>query len=73
MKYDKGHPAAWRAWLRQYLPWFLIDLGLADKIADCEEVGGWHRWYCIDERTSGCYHCKVQRAGQLWKADDGDT
>ncbi len=41
--WDSGHPYAWRAWLRVRLPWFLIDMGLADKGEDCEKVDGWHR------------------------------
>ncbi len=63
----KGHPYRWRTWIRQYLPWFLIDLGLADKGDDCESVGAAHSWYNIDNETSGCYHCNVTRHGQLWK------
>ena len=65
--WDKGHPFAWRTKLRGRLPWFLIDLGLADKGKDCEAVGGWHRWYNQDNEHSGCYHCHVVRRGQLWK------
>src|SRR5436853_1704159 len=34
----KRHPYAWRTWLRQYLPWFIIDLGIANKGQDCEAV-----------------------------------
>jgi hypothetical protein len=70
MIYDKGHPYALRTWLRQYLPWFLIDLGVADKGEDCEKIGARHFWYCKDENTSGCYHCKVVRKGRLWETDE---
>jgi hypothetical protein len=66
MRYDKGHPAAFRTWVRQYLPWFLIDKGVAGKIRDCGELGAEHRWYNIDRARSGCYHCKVVREEQLW-------
>ncbi len=65
--WDKGHPYAWRRWLRVRLPWFLIDLGFAGKGEDCEQIGGWHRWYNQDDENSACYHCKVVRPGQLWK------
>ena len=65
--WDKGHPFAWRTKLRGKLPWFLINLGLADKGKDCEAAGGWHRWYNQDYEHSACYHCHVVRRGQLWK------
>ena len=62
-----SHPYRWRSWVRQYLPWFLIDLGLAEKGDDCESVGAEHVWYNVDNKTSGCYHCKVTRQGRLWQ------
>jgi hypothetical protein len=63
-------PYRWRTALRRHLPWFLIDLGLADKGTDCEAAGGEHSWYNLDDASSGCYHCKVVRPGRLWdKAD----
>jgi GNAT superfamily N-acetyltransferase len=62
-----AHPYAWRTQLRKRLPWFLIDLGMASKGADCESVGAAHHWYNIDHESSGCYHCEVVRPGQLWK------
>ena len=68
MKYEKGHPYAFRTWLRMHIPWFLIDLGVAHKGKDCEEVGGWHHWYNIDGKRSGCYHCLTEREGELWKS-----
>ena len=66
MDVDWDHPFAWRTWLRQKLPWFLINLGLVKKGSDCEAVGGTHRWYSIDGDNSGCYYCDVERPGQLW-------
>jgi hypothetical protein len=64
---DRGHPYAWRPWFRQRLPWFLIDLGFANRGRDCENVGAEHRWHNIDGGTSGCYHCHVEREGRLWE------
>ena len=63
----KQHPYAWRTWLRGRLPWFLINLGIASKGRDCEAVRAWHHWYSIDDKLSGCYHCRVVREGQLWR------
>ena len=60
------HPYAWRTWLRTRLPWFLIDLGVAAKGADCEAVGASHHWYNRDDSSSGCYHCDIVRDGQHW-------
>lgn len=60
-------PYRWRTSLRGHLPWFLIDLGLAAKGADCEQAGGVHPWYGQTDDTSACYHCRVTRPGQLWK------
>jgi len=68
MKWEKGHPYAWRTWLRGRMPWFLINLGIAGKGKDCEKVGARHHWYNADHKSSGCYHCKVTREGQLWRA-----
>ena len=64
---DTGHPYRWRTWWRGRLPWFLINLGFADKGKDCEAVGAWHRWYNRDGKTSGCYHCHVVKEGRLWE------
>ncbi len=65
--WDKGHPYRFRTWLRGHLPWWLINLGLADKGEDCEALGARHWWYNQDHNSSGCYHCRVTRPGQLWR------
>jgi hypothetical protein len=70
VKLGAGHPYVWRTQLRKRLPWFLINLGIAKKGKDCEAVGGHHHWYNIDDKHSGCYHCEVIRAGQLWQRPD---
>ncbi|MBM4231944.1 MAG: hypothetical protein FJ184_14645 [Gammaproteobacteria bacterium] len=62
-----------RTWWRLHLPWFLINLGIAAKGKDCEAISGSHDWYNIDGATSGCYHCKVTRHGQLWKASEASN
>jgi hypothetical protein len=67
MKYDKGHPYALRTYIRQFLPWFLVELGISDKGEDCEKIGASHYWYNIDNENSGCYHCKVIKKGKLWE------
>jgi hypothetical protein len=66
-RYDRGHPYAWRTWLRGHLPWFLINLGVADKGRDCEAKGARHRWYSQDHENSACHHCRVVRPGRLWE------
>ena len=68
--WDSGHPYRWRTWLRGKLPWFFIDRGFASKGADCEQVGGKHWWYNKNGQTSACYHCEVEREGQLWKENN---
>lgn len=67
---DPGHPHRWRTWLRTRLPRFLVALGIAAKGRDCERVGGWHRWYDKDGKSSGCHHCEVVRPGQWWHVDE---
>jgi hypothetical protein len=67
MVWDPGHPYRWRTWIRGRLPWLLINAGLAGKAQDCERAGGWHHWYNIDNRCSGCYHCEEIRTGRLWE------
>jgi hypothetical protein len=60
-RWDAGHPYRYRVWVRRQLPWWLINLGVADKGRDCEAVGAWHRRYTSTEEIDGCYHCKVTR------------
>ena len=60
-------PYRWRTKIRRNLPWFLINLGIADKGRDCEAAGGHHQWYNQDGQYSACYHCKVVREGRLWE------
>lgn len=62
-----AQPFRWRTHLRRHLPWFLIDIGLADKGDDCEAHGGMHEWYAAEVAVSACYHCKIERPGRLWK------
>ena len=56
-----------RTWVRTLLPDWLIRLGWANKGSDCEAAGGPHEWYNLDERRSGCYHCRVVARGRLWE------
>jgi len=66
MPETSGGPYRWRTWLRTHLPWFLINFGIASKGKDCEAAGGRHEWYNNDGESSGCYHCKIIRRGELW-------
>jgi hypothetical protein len=66
VEYNREHPYGFRTYIRQFLPWFLIDLGIACKGEDCEKVGAHHHWYNIDNENSGCYYCKVIKKGKLW-------
>lgn len=52
--------------LRRHLPWFLLDMGIAEKGKDCEAVGGQHEWYNKNDVSSACYHCQVVKSGRLW-------
>lgn len=61
-----GGPYRFRTWVRGYLPWFLIDFGMASKGLDCEKSGGSHEWYNANNKESGCYHCRIVRTEQLW-------
>ena len=69
--WDPGHPYRFRTWIRGYLPWWLINLGVANKREDCEKAGGEHWWYNQDNENSACYHCRVVRRGRLWAGDTG--
>lgn len=62
----KRHPYEWRLWLRTKLPWFLINLGFADKGNDCQNVNAQHKWYNINNESSGCYYCKIVVDGKKW-------
>lgn len=55
---NKRHPYELRNRIRAILPWFLIDLGVADKGENCELVNANHDEYNIDGQISGCYYCK---------------
>ena len=57
MKRNK-HSYAYKRWLREKLPWFLIDLGIASKGKNCELINAKHYWYNIDNKITGCYYCK---------------
>ena len=59
-----GGPYRFNTWLRSHLPWFLINLGIASKGKDCEQAGGSHEWYNMDDNLSACYHCEVERGAQ---------
>ena len=62
---DLKHPYGLRAWFRIRLPRWAI--GLAGKGQDCMRQGAAHHWYNIDDDSSGCYYCRVERPGQLWR------
>ena len=64
------HPYELRLGIRKFLPWFLINLGVADKGNDCESVNAEHYWYNKGDNLSGCYYCKVIREGELWKQEN---
>ena len=64
-RFEWNQPYRWRTNLRIILPgqfgWIL------QKGKNCEEAGGEHDWYNIDNETSGCYHCEEHREGKLWQ------
>lgn len=65
--FDWKLPYRWRTNLRWILPapfWWWVNKG-----TDCEAAGAKHDWYNRDNVTSACYHCEVEREGQLWKID----
>lgn len=64
---SKRHPYEWRLQIRERLPFFLINLGIAAKGKDCESVGAEHIWYNAGDGYSGCYYCKVEKESDLWK------
>jgi len=64
----KGQPYGLRTFLRGKLPWFILNTGILDKGANCENSGGEHEWYNKDNIFSACYHCVQEKKGQLWKS-----
>lgn len=60
-------PYAIRHWLRGWMPQWVVNLGVFGKGTDCEKHGGVHQWYNIDDKSSGCYYCRIVKEGQLWK------
>ena len=69
--FTDGNRYNWRTWARQHLPHPLSEW--VRKGQDCETIGGQHSWYNIDGQNSGCYHCRVQRPGQLWQEPQVET
>lgn len=63
------HPYEFRKKVRSILPWFLIDMGIASKGENCENVNAEHSYYNIDGKTNGCYYCEkeFQRDPKLTK------
>ena len=60
------HPYELRKTIRQKLPWFLINLGIAKKGKNCELVNAKHLWYNMDNYKSGCYFCKEIKTETKW-------
>lgn len=54
----KKHPYELRKQIRAKLPWFLINLGIAGKGKNCEDVNAEHDEYNIDGKVNGCYYCE---------------
>ena len=67
MEADLRHPYGLRTWIRSRLPFWLIDLGVANKGSDCESRSASHYWYNHDNVSSACYYCCVVREGRLWE------
>jgi hypothetical protein len=65
----KRHPYGLRLRIREKLPWFLINIGIAAKGDDCEKVKAEHEWYNQGDAISACYFCKVEKEGSLWKKE----
>lgn len=63
---SKKHPYELRLLIREKLPWFLIDMGIAAKGKNCKEVGVDHDWYNKGDNISACYYCKIEKEGKLW-------
>lgn len=63
-----GGPYWFRTFVRSHLPYFLINLGLAGKGYECEKKRE-HEWYNQENQKSACFHCEVERNGNLWKKE----
>jgi hypothetical protein len=50
-----------------------LDLHHPQDPADCEAIGEAHRWHNLDGNRSACYHCKVIRDDQRWRAKKRGT
>ena len=61
------HPYELRLRIREKLPWFLINVGIAAKGSDCEKVKADHKWYNSVNGYSSCYYCKIEKIGELWR------
>lgn len=72
MPKSKKGPYRLRTLIRIFLPYFLIDLGLASKGEDCEKAKGHHEWYNIDDEHIGCYHCEVTREHKPYGINTGN-
>ena len=70
-RFEWDKPYRWRTNLRILLP--ALFGRFLKKGADCETLGAAHDWYNKDNETSACYHCQVERPGQLWHKDRRDA
>ncbi len=61
-----GGPYRFRTCLRSHLPWFVLNTGIFDKGKDCAKSSGYHEWYNVDNNSSACYHCSIEKQGELW-------
>lgn len=57
--------------IRAILHWFLIDMGIAAKVKDCNNVNANHSYYNIYGTVNGCYYCKqvFPRDSKMTKID----
>lgn len=67
---NKRHPYELRMLIREKLPWFLINLGFANKGKDCKIKKAEHYWYNKGNNISACYFCRVEKEGELWKKNN---
>ena len=54
------------------MPFWMIDLGIAAKGADCEAIGGRHEWY-NNGNGSACYHCRATIDTDVWSVGGADV